>query len=413
MRGALRLFVDLDPAARASMWATTRGRFLASFCASLEVHPTAAIALALAPGQAAGELPRALSCSPRLTSSTALSFRKFAHGGDSIYVILDPLDAAGGAHLLPPVVVEHGVSVAVLLTHVSTDAPARDGRRFEARRGLVRQADVVLTPSDAVRAQAIASLDLVPQRVHTIGAAASDSFEPATHDVAVTPDQAPCSGVLRPFVLGGVRSERDAVYLIDRWAELPLDLRDAHQLVLVGDGSAELDLKGVASRRAFARALVPHDVVLVDRPAIASLRRLYQRARLFVSPPGDGTGLAALEAARAACPVLYIGAGAPSPLLSVRAAPLVEQEAVKEAIARCLRDASHRKELVQRSHAATASCSWERIVDRTIRALQQAPAPRVAEPPLRLALVTPVAHQRVLGALGRAAAEAPRAAGSG
>ena len=111
-------------------------------------------------------------------------------------------------------------------------------------------------------------------------------------------------GITRPFVfsLGGWDHRKKPWGLIDAFAMLPAELRQAHQLVLTyGVPESERErLRQYAQERG-----VTDQLVLTDRLADTALRTLYQRCAAFVFwSLYEGFGLPILEAMHCGAPVI-------------------------------------------------------------------------------------------------------------
>ncbi len=169
--------------------------------------------------------------------------------------------------------------------------------------------DAFLTTSDAHREGLISVLGGSSDRVVTVGLAADDRFFFPVSS-ATMPAEAHARfqklGIASPFVLSVGSMEyqrRDNLWgLIEAFAMLPAEVRNAHQLVL------SYDLSNQARKRA-SQCAADHGVadrlVLTDRLAAKALRCLYQRCNAFVSLTSyEELALPILEAMHCGAPMV-------------------------------------------------------------------------------------------------------------
>jgi len=164
----------------------------------------------------------------------------------------------------------------------------------------------------------------------------------------------------RPYVLSvaGADPTKNVEILVDAFGRLPAPVREAHDLVLVGDFRRRPELRGrVASLGLDKQAYFP-GVVDDDR-----LIELYQQAALFVFPSRyEGFGLPVLEAMACGCPVISSHA-ASLPEVAGDAALLVDPldvDGLAAAMQRVLTDEALAGELRARGPARAAQFSWDR-----------------------------------------------------
>ena len=169
--------------------------------------------------------------------------------------------------------------------------------------------DALLATSEANREGLLSLLGGSSDRVVTIGLAADDRFF-FPDSSATMPAEAHALfqklGIAGPFVLSVGSMEyqrRDNLWgLIEAFAMLPAELRDAHQLVLTYDLSTQ-------ARKRASQCAADHGVadrlVLTDRLADKALRFLYQRCTAFVSLTSyEELGLPVLEAMHCGAPMV-------------------------------------------------------------------------------------------------------------
>jgi glycosyltransferase involved in cell wall biosynthesis len=170
----------------------------------------------------------------------------------------------------------------------------------------------------------------------------------------------------RPYVLcvAGADPTKNVGILVQAFAGLPYPLREAHDLVLVGDFRRrpnfheQVRASGIEKQTVFTG--VVDDGRLID---------LYRQAALFVFPSlYEGFGFPVLEAMACGCPVIASNTSS-LPEVTGDAALLVEPTDVEELVKqmeRVLMDAGLRAELRERGLARAAEFSWDRTARETI-----------------------------------------------
>src|SRR6059058_5306514 len=140
-------------------------------------------ALLLNPGRTwQEEFPAELQTASEIAWSTRRTLREFAPDATA-YVITSPFEQTSPVEsAFPPYVTETGMPVVSVLYDLIPEVmdvyPKSLMRAYWARRELLKQVDLLLTLSDHVRGDAIERLDVDPRRVATVGAAASNFFQP-------------------------------------------------------------------------------------------------------------------------------------------------------------------------------------------------------------------------------------------
>jgi glycosyltransferase involved in cell wall biosynthesis len=178
-------------------------------------------------------------------------------------------------------------------------------RLYMRRVQSLKRADVLLAISESSRREAIEALEILPERIMTIGAGLPQSFSEgaASHDAieALTTRY----GIRLPFVLytGGDDARKNLDGMIEAFALLPDDTRAAYQLAIVCELSeaARRRLAGLAEKLGLDR----NNLVCPGYVPDEDLRLLYARCSLFVFPSlHEGFGLPVLEAMACGAPVI-------------------------------------------------------------------------------------------------------------
>jgi glycosyltransferase involved in cell wall biosynthesis len=224
----------------------------------------------------------------------------------------------------------------------------------------VAQFDHVLTDSHCSRRDIIARLGVQPERITVVYPGVEmERFRSAS---GVLPDRQ--GG--RPYVLcvAGADPTKNVETLVDAFARLPLPLREAHDLVLVGDFRRRSDLHERVKMAGIDKQTVFTGIVGDDR-----LIDLYRRAVLFVFPSlYEGFGFPVLEAMACGCPVVSSNASS-LPEVTGKAALLVDPSDVEgfaKQMERVLTDPELRRDLHDRGMAQAAQFSWDRTARETI-----------------------------------------------
>lgn len=248
-------------------------------------------------------------------------------------------------------------------------APTRHA--YETRLELIRQADLVLTISEASARDAMSLLRLSPERVVNIGAGVSDFWQPAEDPKAVFHRLVrECPSVRPGFLLytGGVDFRKNMEGLVSAYALLPLEVKHRHQLVIV----CRISPSEEESVRAFARDRdTAKNIVFTNYVSDETLRALYQTTRLFVFPSFyEGFGLPVLEALRCGAPTIASNTSSLPELLpdtQHRFDPHDGAE-IARAIQTALRRETKPSEVLRESQATLAKHTWSEVARRTLHA---------------------------------------------
>ncbi|HEX5145727.1 MAG TPA: glycosyltransferase family 1 protein, partial [Conexibacter sp.] len=233
----------------------------------------------------------------------------------------------------------------------------------------VRGADALLPISHATRDDLVARFPRAAAKATVVELAADAAF-------AVTGDAARASarhGLRTPYVLalGTLEPRKNLPRLIEAFAGLPPQLRDAHELVLVGGSgwaTDEIDAS-IARHRELVRPLghVPDE----DLPG------LYREAALFAYPSlFEGFGLPVLEAMTAGTAVVTSNVSSLPEVGgdAVRYADPHDVGSIRDALAALLGDPAERARLAAAGRERARRYSWERTARETLDAVERAAA---------------------------------------
>lgn len=273
---------------------------------------------------------------------------------------------------------------------------------YDSKLAQLRQARLLLSISESSRREAIELLGVADEVVTTISAGVDELFRP----LQITDDR---SAELRAryalrgrsiLYAGGVDSRKNVPALIDAFARLREPVRDAHQLVIVGNlDESDRELLGSIAQRS---GLAPDEMVVTGYVPDADLVALYNLSELFVFPSlHEGFGLPALEAM--ACGLAVIAANRSSlPEAVGRDDALfdpVSVDAIAQKMEQALSDDKFRTSLRQHGLKQSARFTWDACAQRALVAMErmhqqkaEKPKPMSAKP--RLAVVTPLPPER-------------------
>ena len=257
--------------------------------------------------------------------------------------------------------------------------PEAYGRRMYRHLERLRQYDLLLANSEATRTDLLSILNLPPNRVVTVGAAADRRDFGPDRSIPMPPASRGILeglGITRPFVycLGGIDHATDRKNwqgLIAGFALLPPKVLATHQLVLTCSLTAS-DQRMV-HERASAHG-IGHRFITTGLIPDEAIRVLYQRCAVFCFPSlYEGFGLPLLEAMHCGAPVV---AGNNSSQVEVvgDAGLLVnasDPADIAANLSRILTDPDLAESLRIRGQERAAGFSWERTAEATYRALKR------------------------------------------
>ncbi|MGH7259744.1 MAG: glycosyltransferase family 4 protein [Nitrospiraceae bacterium] len=176
----------------------------------------------------------------------------------------------------------------------------------------------------------------------------------------ITSNLEPRTSSVRPYILSvaGADPTKNVATLVEAFGRLPQPMRDAHDLVLVGDFRRRPELRERAAFLGIEKQTIFPGIVDDDR-----LIELYQQAALFVFPSRyEGFGLPVLEAVACGCPVISSNASS-LPEVAGDAVLLVEPldvAGLAKAMEQVLSDQDLSRDLRVRGPARAAQFSWDR-----------------------------------------------------
>lgn len=242
--------------------------------------------------------------------------------------------------------------------------------RLTIRRALGR-ATVIICDSDATRRDLLRLAPKVEVKASVVQLAANPTFA-RVRDEADLDEVRRRHGLSRRFVLctGTIEPRKNLMRVLEAFARLPVDLRSAYDLVLVGPRGWEFD-EILSSAEGTARVL--------GRISDEDLAALYQACEVFCFVSlYEGFGLPLLEA---------MSAGAPSITSSVSSLPEVGSDAVRyvdpssvddiaTALSELLASREERARLGELARLRAADFSWAKTAAETLEQLTRVARPR-------------------------------------
>jgi len=228
-----------------------------------------------------------------------------------------------------------------------------------------READAVLTCSEATKSDIIRHLGVPEERIRVAYGAVDDAFAPMAPEAAAE-RVAARFGIQQPFILfvSTIEPRKNVPALVRAFGQLARDI--PHTLVLAGPTGWRAE--------AVSRAI--HELGLGDRviragfiPERDDLAALYSAAGLFAFPSlYEGFGLPVLEAMTCGCPVVTAdnstlpeGAGDAARLIDAGDVP-----GIAAAMRRVLENDGLREAMVRKGIAQAQRFSWDACARKTL-----------------------------------------------
>lgn len=239
----------------------------------------------------------------------------------------------------------------------------------------LRRARLLLAISESSRREAMECLDWPEDRVVNISSAVDTKFRHIELNAGTTARLKRKFGVRLPFVMcaGVVEMRKNVDALIRAFAALPRDLRNAHQLVLVGKVG---DDDGRRFRELMRKhGLAPETVIMTGFVEDDDLIGLYNLCKLFVFPSWhEGFGLPALEAMSCGAPVIAAGTSSLPEVVGREDALFDPHDdaSITGLMQRVLRDDALRASLATHSLERAKQFSWDETAQRAMATMEEA-----------------------------------------
>lgn len=267
---------------------------------------------------------------------------------------------------------------------------------YRSRLAELNKAHLLLSISQHTRNEAIEYLDWPPERVVNISSACDGIFVPAQVPSALRQSWASQHGLTRPFLMytGGLDPRKNIERLIRAYGKLPMQIRQAHQLVIVC--AIHEEAKQRLHQEALLAGLQANDMVMTGFVSEDHLVALYNACKAFIFPSWhEGFGLPVLEAMRCGKAVIAAHTTSLPEVLGYPQAlfdPFNEDD-MRDRMAWVLGDDHARHQLERHALVQSALFDWDSTASAAIAALFNAlPAlksdARLSKP--RLACISPL-----------------------
>jgi len=239
----------------------------------------------------------------------------------------------------------------------------------------LRHADPLLGISKFSCNEAMELLDIPHERLANISGAADDTFVRLDGAERFRGELMHRYGLHRPFIMyaGGFDSRKNIGALVRAFALLPVGLRRAHQLVIVG-GAPEPERAALTTLIAKV-GLVDDEVVFAGYVPDEDLVKFYNLCALYVFPSlHEGFGLPALEAMSSGAIVIGSNTSSLPEVIGCTDAlfdPRSDQ-AIAEKMVSALTDGGFRSRLREHAEAQCRKFSWAESARRAIEAFEAA-----------------------------------------
>ncbi len=223
----------------------------------------------------------------------------------------------------------------------------------------LQKIDHVVTVSECSRRDLIEQMGISGDRITVIYQGVDlERFSPA---VPLSGEGFECM----PYVLcvAGTDPTKNVKSLISAFSKLPLEIRNHHHLVLVGDVKRNKELQQCVQEQGIAKQTIFTGIV-----SDSQLAAFYQQAAVFVFPSlYEGFGLPVLEAMACGCPVITSHTSS-LPEVVGEAGMLVNPrnlDEIAEAMTHVLTDAVWAETLRKRGREQAEKFSWEHTAKAT------------------------------------------------
>lgn len=246
----------------------------------------------------------------------------------------------------------------------------------------LKRSAVLLAISESSRREALSELGFDPKRVVTVSA----GCDPRFHKVDVSDEERDALlkkfGIIKSFLMytGGADERKNLRRFIQAFAVVLKDLREKHQLVIVGKmpGGNVAELRMVANESGLATT----ELVFTGYVGDLELMQLYGLCATFVFPSlHEGFGLPPLEAMACGAPVITANVTSLPEVVGREDAmfdPLSISD-ISEKIRQVLTDESFRRDLIRHGTERVKRFSWDRCGQIAIATMEDIarPAPVV------------------------------------
>ncbi|MGT2446632.1 glycosyltransferase family 4 protein (plasmid) [Ensifer adhaerens] len=238
----------------------------------------------------------------------------------------------------------------------------------------VRRADAILAVSSYTRNEAVRLLDIGPEKVFVAELGSDqDTFKPSLMEDSESVAALARIGISKKFVLNTspLEQRKNIEGLIAGFGQLPAELRDQYELVIIGrfDDYARNYISGLAT----AEGISLDRIILPGYVSDSDLALLYSRCEAFVFPSlSEGFGLPALEAMACGAPVIGSNQTSIPEVIGrddLLFSPLDPVD-IRDKLQRVLTDEKYNSALRGYGQKRAATFTWEATADKALRAME-------------------------------------------
>lgn len=265
-----------------------------------------------------------------------------------------------GVHI-PVSLTQHDLIPLVMADHYMPAGNFRD--YYMNKLQSVKFADLLLAISKYSQQEAIDWLNMNPENVVNISSAADSLFLQSGNDSLVNVTTLQQLGVRGGFFLyapGGFDYRKNVDRLFEAYAQLPVNIRMAHQLVIVS--YLEPGRRDILNQSMERHGLNLNEVVLTDYVSDETLKRLYSLCFAYVFPSlHEGFGLPALEAMACGAPVIASNCTSIPEVIGMDEALFdpYDPKSIADKMLQLHTDENFREHLVAHSKTRPSLFSWE------------------------------------------------------
>lgn len=256
-------------------------------------------------------------------------------------------------------------------------------RWYYQRLRLLQRFDVILSISEATRKDAINHLDLSPDRVVNISGAVDDAFVKRDVSDEAKRDLRQRFGIKDKFFMytGGIDYRKNLDRAVDAFGQIPLELRDEWQFLIVCSASKE-SIETLTNRAKLA-GLRANDLIMTGFVSDEDLVLLYNLCDVFVFPSiYEGFGLPVLEAMKCGAPVIAADNSSIPEIVGRRDAlfDAHQNSSIADAMAQMIRSPEFRADLSRTGIERSRQFTWRRSARVALDAFEEARRRKAALP---------------------------------
>jgi glycosyltransferase involved in cell wall biosynthesis len=238
---------------------------------------------------------------------------------------------------------------------------------------IISQASAVITDSENSKADLIAHLGVVPEKITAIHLGVSPEFRKRIKKADLEAARLRL-GLPKKFFLSvaSLEPRKNLANLVKAYGVLPAEVKEEHKLVLVGAGNrifSDPALASVLSRLPAGSVITPGYIAEEDLSAVYRLSTALVFPSLY-----EGFGLPVLEAMAASTPVISSNRSS-LPEVTGSAAALVDPESIEElaaAMELLAQDSGTRNLLIERGKKRAGMFTWKKTAEKTLEVLRAA-----------------------------------------